>query len=99
MSINLRAMSSTPYASNPQPPSPTAWATAMQHASEVITMPAYWVARSTINDPVECKKYPDLVPGIIAKFRGKVLARGGRYQIMEGRGKFHPFVVIDCPTA
>ena len=61
-------------------------------------MPAYWVARSKINDPVEYKKYTDLVPGIIAKFGGKVLARGGRYQIMEGPDKFHRFVVIEFPT-
>ena len=27
------------------------------------SMPAYWVARSKINDPVEYKKYTDLVPG------------------------------------
>src|SRR4029079_1019888 len=47
-------------------------------------MPAYWVARSKVNDPVEYKKYTDFVPGIIAKFGGKVLARGGRFQIMEG---------------
>ena len=40
-------------------------------------MPAYWVARSKINDPVEYKKYTDLVPDIIAKYGGKVLARGG----------------------
>jgi uncharacterized protein (DUF1330 family) len=39
-------------------------------------MPAYWVARSRINDPVEYKKYTDRVPAIIAKFGGKVLARG-----------------------
>ena len=51
-------------------------------------MPAYWVARSKINDPVEYKKYTDLVPGIIAKFGGKVLARGGRFQIMEGPDKY-----------
>jgi uncharacterized protein (DUF1330 family) len=44
-------------------------------------MPAYWVARSRINDPVAYKKYTDRVPGIIAKFGGKVLARGGRFQI------------------
>ena len=61
-------------------------------------MPAYWVARSKINDPVEYKKYTDLVPAIIAKFGGKVLARGGRYQIMEGPDKFHRFVVIEFPT-
>jgi uncharacterized protein (DUF1330 family) len=61
-------------------------------------MPAYWVARSKINDPVEYKKYTDLVPGIIAKYGGKVLARGGRFQIMEGPHKFHRFIVIEFPT-
>ena len=61
-------------------------------------MPAYWVARSKINDPVEYKKYTDLVPAIIAKFGGKVLARGGKFQIMEGPDKFHRFIVIEFPT-
>ena len=28
-------------------------------------MAAYWIARSRINDPVEYKKYTDLVPGIL----------------------------------
>src|ERR1700735_2433629 len=62
------------------------------------SMPAYWVARSKINDPVEYKKYTDRVPGIIAKFGGKVLARGGKFQIMEGPDKFQRFVVIEFPT-
>ena len=61
-------------------------------------MPAYWVARSKINDPAEYKKYTDLVPAIIAKFGGKVLARGGRFEIMEGPDKFHRFIVIEFPT-
>ena len=61
-------------------------------------MPAYWLARCKINDPVEYKKYTDLVPGIIAKYGGKVLARGGRHQIMEGTDKFHRFVVIEFPS-
>ncbi len=61
-------------------------------------MPAYWVARSKINDPVEYKKYTDLVPAILARYGGKVLARGGRFQIMEGPHKFSRFVVIEFPT-
>jgi uncharacterized protein (DUF1330 family) len=61
-------------------------------------MPAYWVARAKINDPVEYKKYTDLVPDILARYGGKVLARGGRYQIMEGPQKFHRFVVVEFPT-
>ena len=61
-------------------------------------MPAYWVARAKINDPAEYKKYTDLVPGILAKYGAKVLARGGRFEIMEGPDKFHRFVVIEFPT-
>jgi uncharacterized protein (DUF1330 family) len=61
-------------------------------------MPAYWVARSRIDDPVAYKKYTDLVPGIIARHGGKVLARGGRYRVMEGPETFRRFVVIEFPT-
>ena len=61
-------------------------------------MPAYWVARSKINDPVEYKKYTDRVPEIIGQFGGKVLARGGEYAILEGPEKFERFVVIEFPT-
>ena len=58
-------------------------------------MAAYWVARSKINDPVEYKKYTDRVPAILARYGGKVLARGGRFKILEGPQKFHRFVVIE----
>jgi uncharacterized protein (DUF1330 family) len=61
-------------------------------------MPAYWVARANINDPVEYKKYTDRVPDIIARHGGRVLARGGRYRIMEGPETFHRFIVIEFPT-
>jgi len=61
-------------------------------------MPAYWIARSQISDPVEYKKYTDLVPEIVAKHKGTVLARGGKYQIMEGPETFHRFVVIEFPS-
>jgi uncharacterized protein (DUF1330 family) len=61
-------------------------------------MPAYWVARAKINDPVEYKKYTDRVPAIIKQYGGKVLARGGKYQIMEGTDRFHRFVVIEFPS-
>ncbi len=61
-------------------------------------MPAYWVARARITDPVQYKKYTDGVPAIIARYGGKVLARGGRFEILEGSDKFHRFVVIEFPT-
>jgi uncharacterized protein (DUF1330 family) len=62
------------------------------------SMPAYWVARSRIIDPVAYKKYTDRVPAIVARYGGRVLARGGRYELMEGPDKFHRFVVIEFDT-
>jgi uncharacterized protein (DUF1330 family) len=61
-------------------------------------MTAYWVARSKINDPAAYKRYTDRVPEILAQFGGKVLARGGKYRILEGPEKFERFVVIEFPS-
>ena len=61
-------------------------------------MVAYWVARAKINDAVEYKKYTDRVPDILAKFDGKVLARGGDYKTLEGAETFERFVVIEFPS-
>src|SRR5437868_9021967 len=61
-------------------------------------MVAYWVARSKVNDPVQYKKYTELVPGILQKFGGKILARGGKFKILEGPEKFRRFVVIEFPS-
>jgi uncharacterized protein (DUF1330 family) len=61
-------------------------------------MPAYWLARARVNDPVEYKKYTDRVPAILAKYGARVLARGGRYQTLEGPEKFNRFVVIEFPS-
>jgi uncharacterized protein (DUF1330 family) len=61
-------------------------------------MPAYWIARATIADPAEYKKYTDRVPDIISRHGGRILARGGRYRIMEGPQTFERHIVIEFPT-
>jgi uncharacterized protein (DUF1330 family) len=61
-------------------------------------MPAYWIARSHIVDPVEYKKYTDRLPEIMAKYGAKILARGGKFRIMEGPEQFERFIVIEFPT-
>ena len=61
-------------------------------------MAAYWIAHAKINDPVEYKKYTDPLPGIFKKYGATILARGGRYRVMEGPEKFHRHVVIEFPT-
>ena len=61
-------------------------------------MVAYWVARAHIVDPVEYKKYTDRVPEILSIFGGKVLARGGPFQILEGPEKFERHIVVEFPS-
>ena len=61
-------------------------------------MPAYWCARSRIFDAEKYKRYTDQIPGIMNTHRGKILARGGRFQILEGPKLFTRFVVIEFPT-
>ncbi len=61
-------------------------------------MPAYWLARAKVNDPVEYKKYTDLVPAIIAKYDGVVLARGGTQEQLEGPTHFLRHIVIEFPS-
>ena len=61
-------------------------------------MVAYWVARSKVNDPEQYKKYTDLVPGIMQKYGAKIMARGGKFKILEGPEKFARFIVIEFPS-
>jgi uncharacterized protein (DUF1330 family) len=58
-------------------------------------MPAYWIARAAVKDPAQYKRYTDRVPAIVAAHGGRILARGGRFRILEGRTDFHRFVVIE----
>ena len=61
-------------------------------------MPAYWLARAKVNDPVEYKRYTDLVPDILDKFEGKVLARGGNQRQLEGEEYFLRHIVVEFPS-
>jgi uncharacterized protein (DUF1330 family) len=61
-------------------------------------MKAYWIARSVIHDLAQYKQYTDRVASVIASYDGRILARGGRYQTMEGPDRFRRFVVIEFPS-
>ena len=47
-------------------------------------MPAYVIAEVSINDPEQYKKYTAVTPGIIEKYGGKFVVRGGDVQTLEG---------------
>jgi uncharacterized protein (DUF1330 family) len=61
-------------------------------------MVAYWLARAKVVDPVGYKRYADRVPGILKKYNGKVLTRGGHYKTLEGSETFERHVVIEFPS-
>jgi uncharacterized protein (DUF1330 family) len=61
-------------------------------------MPAYWLARAKVNDAVEYKRYTDLVPDILKKYQGKVLARGGKQQQLEGPERFFRHIIVEFPS-
>lgn len=61
-------------------------------------MSAYWLARARVDEPEQYARYATQVPGILERFGGKVLARGGRHEILEGPAEFTRFVVIEFPS-
>ncbi len=61
-------------------------------------MPGYWMSRSRVIDPDKYKRYTERLPAIFDKWNAHVLARGGKFKIMEGPEHFNRFVLIEFPT-
>lgn len=61
-------------------------------------MTAYWLARARVDEPEQYARYAEQVPGILERHGGKVLARAGRHEILEGPADFNRFVVIEFPS-
>jgi uncharacterized protein (DUF1330 family) len=47
----------------------------------------YWIAHIEVSGLEEYKKYVEANSAAYAKFGGRCLARGGRYEILEGNGR------------
>ena len=47
-------------------------------------MPAYFIVRAVVHDPVAYQAYLRRSLGVIAKFGGRHIARGGKTHIFEG---------------
>lgn len=61
-------------------------------------MPAYWIARASIVDPSRYARYATAVPPVLARYGGRILARGGPFQVLEGTSDFTRFVVVEFPS-
>ncbi|MFO0994809.1 MAG: DUF1330 domain-containing protein [Hyphomicrobiales bacterium] len=58
---------------------------------------AYWIARVTVSDPDQYKLYAESAPEAFKKYKAQILARGGRYNQLEGDGRPRN-VVIEFPS-
>ena len=60
-------------------------------------MPALWISRVHVTDPETYQKYAKIATEAITSHGGKFLARGGKYQTMEGRD-YARNVVVRFPS-
>ena len=58
-------------------------------------MKAYWIAHVDVTDPAQYGLYTQRAPAVFAQYGGRLLARGGRSQAMEGRATPQRSVVIE----
>ncbi|MNI61729.1 hypothetical protein D3C73_1170150 [compost metagenome] len=61
-------------------------------------MKAYWIAHVDVTDPDQYSQYTQRAPAAFALYGGRLLARGGRSQAMEGRKTPQRSVVIEFET-
>jgi len=60
-------------------------------------MAAYIVVRIDAEDPASLKAYQAATPPIVAKYRGRFIARGGRVVTLEGPAESRRIVIIEFP--
>lgn len=61
-------------------------------------MPAYIIARVEVTDMTRYAEYMKVTPGVIAKFGGKFVARGGETLTLEGEPERSRVVLIEFPS-
>lgn len=58
-------------------------------------MKAYWIAHVEVTDPGQYSEYTRRAPAVFARYGGRLLARGGRAEALEGRATPQRSVVIE----
>lgn len=61
-------------------------------------MAAYVIANINIEDPVRYEDYKRMVPGTLAAFGGRFIARGGNVEVLEGTWRPERLVLIEFPS-
>jgi len=61
-------------------------------------MAAYVIAEIEVTDPAAYEDYRKQVPGVVEKYKGKFIVRGGRIESMEGGWSPKRLVVVEFPS-
>jgi len=61
-------------------------------------MAAYVIAEIDITDPATYEGYRKQVPGVIAKYGGKYVVRGGKVESLEGGWSPKRLAVVEFPS-
>jgi uncharacterized protein (DUF1330 family) len=61
-------------------------------------MAAYLIAQVTVRDAEVYRRYTARSPAIIAKHGGRILARGGATEVLEGGADHRRVVIIEFPS-
>ena len=60
-------------------------------------MPAYFIVRAVVHDPIAYQEYASRSPAVLAKFGGRHIARGGRVVTFEGPEESRRIVIAEFP--
>lgn len=60
-------------------------------------MPAYFIVRAIVHDPIAYEAYATRSPGVLARFGGRHIARGGRVISFEGPQETRRVVIAEFP--
>jgi uncharacterized protein (DUF1330 family) len=58
-------------------------------------MPAYWIGRALTRDPEGYRRYAELARPALAGHAHRVLARGGRSEVLEGALHYDRHVILE----
>ncbi len=61
-------------------------------------MAGYIIARVNVTDPEKYQDYTAVTPGLIAKYGGRFIVRGGETATLEGPEETGRIVVVECDS-
>jgi uncharacterized protein (DUF1330 family) len=61
-------------------------------------MAAYLIGKIEVTNPEQYKKYVAVTPGILEKFGGRFIARGGETVTLEGPEEIRRVVLVEFPS-